>query len=593
MKKFKLLSLLLIIMIFISALPVSALALEEPDPPAECVVIMDADTGDILYEKNGDKSVSPGWLTTMMTELLVGEAVDRQDIHLEDSVTASDTFRSYLSAEPYTPKPAIVPAETLTVQDLLYMNVLRAYEDSSCILAEYAYGSVDAFVDAMNRRAGELGCTGTNFVNPSGVNAEGQRTTALDLARIARALWRSTTILNISSAFSYNVPATAASGVRAIANPMQVLNPNSENYYEYAYAGKVTGTNTVSAASFNEMDVIVVVLNCAENTSGHAVTGPLFDWVFANYDYRLILSSTESLETVPVEMGSPDSVGVRPESSVSLILPIDQQLGDVEYDIVYNHETDGTTLQAPVNVGQTLGTVTVYMDGVEYGSSRLVASTTSDISRAAYLRSQLEVMIQTPAVQQIFKILLIVLGIYALLVLFYLFQRIRHLFSLRRARKDRAIARTQQDIQWLDIPEEDEPIYLPPDEKTFDGPFIEDVPPEEGFYEDPPAGEEPAEEYYEESPVEEESAEEYYEEAPAEEEPAEEQFVQDEPEEELPPPKSRRSRKRGLWKKAAKEDAAPEAEWEDSSPEDDPTPSGGGESRQKKDDLFDGLFDDL
>ena len=116
MKKFKLLSLLLIITLLAGVLSVPALAVDEPVTAAQCVVLMDADTGNILYEKNADMTFGPNVLTTFLTAAVVGDSLSRQDIGLNDVVTASNTFRYNLTPDYTTVDPAIMPGENLTVE---------------------------------------------------------------------------------------------------------------------------------------------------------------------------------------------------------------------------------------------------------------------------------------------------------------------------------------------------------------------------------------------------------------------------------------------------------------------------------------------
>ena len=467
MKKFKLLSLLLIISLFVGALPVHADALSYPDVNAYSVVLMDADSGDVLFEKNGDAAMFPGGLTMLMSALLVAEAIDTQNVALADKVTASENFRYNLLEGSITADPAIVPGEQLSVQDLLYCALLRSAADACNILAEHVGGSVDSFIANMNRRAAELGCTNTYFANANGQMAAdgnppaGHQTTAHDLALIARQLVTKPSVLAVSRAASYTMSATAVSGVRTVYNSNYLLDASSEYYYQQAY-GLKTGYSTaignclIAAADWNDMNIIAVVLGCPNNGDQFRDAITLFDWVFANFSYRLILNTTDNLDTIPVDMGSPDSVGVRAETATSLLLSNEKELGNIEYRIQYAHQQEGRDLQAPLNAGQYLGDVTVYMDGEAYGTSRLVAATSVDISRLDYLRTQLETMIHAPAVRQIVTILVVILGIYLLLVLIYFIQRLRHLSSMRRARRDRAISRARQEAQWLEVPEAEE-----------------------------------------------------------------------------------------------------------------------------------------
>ena len=489
MKKYRLLSLLLILSLFACLLPVQALALDEPETTARSAVLIDADTGDVLYQKNGDLTMFPGGLTMLMTALLVAEAIDVGSLNLSDEVTASETFRYNVSEDSITADPAVVPGEKLTVEELLYYSLLRSAADTCNMLAERVGGTMDAFVEAMNRRAQELGCTNTHFANANGqavAAGENHQTTAHDLALICRQLVTKPAILAVSRAASYTVGATEVAGSRTVYNANYLLDPTSEFYYQHAYGLKTgysaaLGNCLVAAADLNEVNVVAVILGCPENGDQFRDAITLFDWAFDNYSYRQILSPMDTLDTVDVSTGSPSSIGVRAETAVSLLLPNDQELGDVEYAIQYAHEQSGTELEAPISAGEYLGTVTVRVDGEDHGTVRLVAAASSDISRLDYLKTQLKGMIQTPAVRQILSILVIIFGVYLLLTVIYFIQRMHHLHTLRRARKERAASRARQEAQWLDVPREDEEPagYIDEPPTRYDQP-------EEEEYEDEP-----------------------------------------------------------------------------------------------------------
>ena len=490
MKKFKLLVLLLILSLFVCLLPVQGLAVDDPSITAESAIVMDVATGDVLFEKNSERSVSAGTLATLMTALIVGDAIDQNTVSLDDTVTATENFR-YNLVEGVT-TAGISPGETMTVNDLLYCTALAAAADASNILAEHVSGSTAAFVEAMNAKAQQLGCAGTSFLNANGVEPAGQ-TCARDLAVIIRALTDSTAVRTPFSVASYTTSPTDMADARTLTSSNALLDSASPFYYADAYGFRNAvltdgGYAMAAAATYNDLDVIAVVIGCPDGDSRFADTRTLFDWVFNNFSYRQILSNTENLTTIPVEMGDPSSVGVRGEDAIRIILPNDQQLGQVDYQITYLHEQNGAALQAPVEAAQYLGDVTVIMDGVARGTSRLVAASAVDISRLQYLRTQLETMAQNESVRQLVTILVVILGIYLLLVAFYLLQRVLHLHSLRRARKDRAIARARQEIQGLDIPdneldEPDQPIGYFQDgqqEQDYDDPD-QDYPPEDQY----------------------------------------------------------------------------------------------------------------
>lgn len=467
MKKFKILSVLLILLLCSALLPVSALAADAPDVTANAAIVVNAETGEVYYGKNETATVQPASTTKMVTALLVAEAVDRGDIALSDVVTASENCQYNLDSDSTNAGPTIEPGEEMTVEDLLYCAMLVSANEACNILAEHVSGSVSAFVDAMNARAAELGCTGTHFANANGLEESGHYTTAADFAVLARAALENATVLRICGTVSYTVPATNMADARELKNTNSLINPDSSYYSEYAYGVKTgyftnAGYCLVSAADKDGIDVICVVMGAAEPGDNFADSLALYSWMFENFEARPLLSTTATLMPVAVALGTEETTGVRADTVVTAILPRDYDTSHIQLQAVLYHERDDEELVAPVNAGQVLGEVTVVeVDDSNrvvrtFGTSLLVATSTVDMSRMEYLRTQVKELFRTPVVRQILTILIILLAVYILLVLFYAVQRIRHLQSVRQAKRDRAERRVDEEAAWLRFPEEDE-----------------------------------------------------------------------------------------------------------------------------------------
>ncbi len=460
MKKFKILPILLAILMFTALLPVSAMADGEPEITAKAAVLVNAETGEIYFSKNSENIVHPASTTKIMTALLVVEAIERGEISLGDEVTAGDDCQYNMDESSSHANPAIEPGETLTVEELLYCALLVSANEACNILAEHVSGSVDAFVEAMNARAQELGCVDTNFVNCNGLEHSNHYSTAQDFALIAREAVKHSRLVEVCSTLRYTVPATNVNGERELVNTNSLLNPDSDYYYEYAYGIKTgyfnnAGYCLVSAATYNDMDVVCVVLGGAESGDQFGDTLAIYDWFYETYSNREILSSTATLLTLDVELGTADSTGVRADSAVSVILPKDEDIsGDVTYQVTVYDLNQDEALQAPINAGQVLGEVTVLLRGEDCGTVYLVATSTVEMSRVEYLRSEVKELLQTPAVRRILTILIILLAIYILLVVFYYYQRVRHLRSVREAKRIRAARQAREEAQWLEFPDE-------------------------------------------------------------------------------------------------------------------------------------------
>ena len=236
MKKIKLLPIILLFCLLLSSLGLPALALEEPELSSSYAVLMDADSGRIFYQKDADAKAYPASLTKVMTVLVAVEAVERGEFSLTDSVTASDTCLEGMVDDGST--AGIVPGETMPLQDLLYCALLASANEACNVIAEYIGGSVDAFVEMMNTRAEELGCTGTHFANTHGLPDENHYTTAHDIALIYLEAISHDLFAEISGTVSYSVAPTNVSDVRELSNTNSLINQNATFYpgYYYEYA---------------------------------------------------------------------------------------------------------------------------------------------------------------------------------------------------------------------------------------------------------------------------------------------------------------------------------------------------------------------
>lgn len=173
---------------------------EGPKVTAETAIVMDIDTGEILYAKGIDEKRAPASTTKIMTAMLAIEKVP-----FDTQITFTDEVNNIEAGSTHI---GIKPGETLTMKDCAYAILLASANEVSSGVAEYIGTTVPAFVDMMNQRAKELGCTNTNFVNANGLYDENHYTTARDLAIIARAAFQNETFREIVKTPYYIVPKT-------------------------------------------------------------------------------------------------------------------------------------------------------------------------------------------------------------------------------------------------------------------------------------------------------------------------------------------------------------------------------------------------
>ena len=335
---------------------------------AETAVLIDAASGEILYDKDADKKMYPASITKIMTALV---AIKEGDLKSRVLVTDEITFShdAVYNIEPGSAHIAILEGETLTLEQVLRAIILRSANEASNGVAEYVDGSVEAFAKHMTERAKELGCTNTNFVNANGLFDENHYTTAHDMALIARELLKHEEYRSMMSETDYEIPPTnLQTETRYLHGQHQMLNPNSIYYYKDAIGGKTgytveAGNTLVTYAERDGLTLIAVVMKC-NGAEHYTDTAALFDYGFANYasvkiaavsDYTSTVPVTETYNKKAVALGK---VTIAPSEDVYYTLPkgTDASAVTVKTDI-----PEG--VEGAVKKGQTLGTLQLSYNG--------------------------------------------------------------------------------------------------------------------------------------------------------------------------------------------------------------------------------------
>lgn len=251
------------------------------DISSTAAIVMETSTNTVLFSKNADQPLYPASAVKIMTCLIALE-----NSSLDDQVTMTATGVSGV-----TDGGANISAqldEVFTMEQCLYAIMVASANDIALQVAEHTGGSVEAFVEKMNARAQELGCTNTVFTNPTGLPDENQHITAHDMALIMEAAMANETFRTIASTSSYTIPATNVSGgERVLTNSFTMINNASDGYYEPCIGGKegyteASGSTLVCEASKNNMNLVCVVLNGASGvTDDEAIA--LLNYGFDNF----------------------------------------------------------------------------------------------------------------------------------------------------------------------------------------------------------------------------------------------------------------------------------------------------------------------
>ena len=399
MKKYRVLSILLVIPMVLSILCLPAFALEVPELQCRNAVLVDDNYGEVLYDMNAYDKAYPASITKVMTALLVMEALESGQLTEDTVVTVSElaarkTFADESSAN-------LKAGEQLTVEELLYCLLLPSANDAAKALAEAVDGSMEEFVAHMNRKAGELGCQGTHFANPHGLHNEDHYTTAYDISLFMTAALKYDLFRTIIGTASHTVPATNLSGERLYYNTNGLI--SNLHYMGYVYdkcIGGKTGTTDeagrclVAAAEDGDTLLISVVLGSGPieepgyeklRQGQFTESTKLLKWGFANFERVTITKGSGPVAKVAVTLSrQADEVMVKPQGSITRTLPKDLDLDQIETEItLFSNE-----VEAPVQEGQVLGTMKLSYEGEIYGTLDLVAVTSVERSELLYKKAQ-------------------------------------------------------------------------------------------------------------------------------------------------------------------------------------------------------------
>ena len=316
---------------------------------SRAALLMEKETGEILYAQNEHEAMPPASVTKIMTVLLTMEAIDSGRIALDDVVTVSAYAAGMGGSQVY-----LAEGEQITVDDLLKAVCVSSGNDAAVALAEYVAGVTELFVEQMNNRARELGMNDTHFVNCTGLTAEGHVTSAYDIALMSREL-----LLHHPQIRSYTTiwMDTLRNGTFGLSNTNKLI-----RFYDGATGLKTGFTQEAgycisATAERDGMELIAAVMKGATSDSRNTDAKTLLNYGFSTYTL-LHIEPEEPLPILPVTRGAADQVStVLPEEGCAVLLKKEQASG-----LTQTVELPEAAA-APVAAGDRLGTLTVSREG--------------------------------------------------------------------------------------------------------------------------------------------------------------------------------------------------------------------------------------
>ena len=314
---------------------------------AKSALLMDVATGEILYEQNAHEALPPASVTKVMTMLLIMEAIDSGKISWEDTVTASEAAAAKGGSQVF-----LKVGETMTVADMVKSIAVSSANDCACAMAEHLCGSEDAFVEAMNARAKELGMEDTHFDNCTGLDdsadAAAHKTSAHDIALMSRELLK----------YHPDITKYTTIWMDSIrGGEFGLSNTNKMVRFYSGCTGLKTGFTSgagyclSSSAKRDGLELIAVVMGCETSQKRFAACKSMLDYGFANF--ALVTPEIPEELSIPVKLGVCDRVSVAPAQDGELLIDKGQK-NLVTTEVMMEEE-----VTAPVSQGQRLGTLTV------------------------------------------------------------------------------------------------------------------------------------------------------------------------------------------------------------------------------------------
>ena len=330
------------------------------------VILMEANTGKIIYTQNADEALPPASVTKVMTLLLVMEAIDAGKIKLDDMVPVSERAASMGGSQIY-----LEVGEQMSVEDMLKSVVIASANDAACALAEFCEGSETAFVEKMNKKAAELGMKNTHFENTNGLDdtAQNHVTSARDIAIMSRELIKHEKILEYSSIWMD----TVRNGAFGLTNTNRLV-----RYYQGCTGLKTGSTDKAgfcisATAERNGVSLICVVMGAPTRDIRNNIATTLFDRGFAKYE--MFSSNGDTIENVKI-LGSKNRYA-------NLEYPRFTYLADkgtsskITKNLILNEN-----ISAPFSRGDVIGKVKYMLDGKEIGSVDVTVC--DDVERIGY-----------------------------------------------------------------------------------------------------------------------------------------------------------------------------------------------------------------
>ncbi len=341
----------------------------KPSVTAGAAILIDAQTGNVLFEKNAEKKMYPASTTKIMTALVALDAVKNQEISLSQPLTLSEG--AYKTLDPDGSSIALKVGEAMTLEGLLQGLLIASGNDAAVTIAEGISGTTEQFVTKMNEKAKAIGLSNTHFVNPHGLHNEQHYTTAHDMAVLAQYAMKNDNFRSIVECAHIYLPATNMADKRYFINTNNLV---SRMRYPYYYYEKATGIKTgstdqagyclVSSAEDSGKSVIAVVFNAEDISVSHNESKAILEHGLSDFTLKTLAKRDDIFGEVKVKQAADgtDHILLSAKENLNALFPNGGDLEKIEVQCEIPEK-----IYAPINAGQVIGKAKFIYEGKEVG----------------------------------------------------------------------------------------------------------------------------------------------------------------------------------------------------------------------------------
>lgn len=406
MRKF-LISALVCLIILTTSVNALASYNSEIDVEAEIVFLQSMDDGTVIFDKNADMLTAPASLAKIVTASIVLE--NAQNL---DEIVEVPNYAIRLLDGTNSSTAGLLPGEQMSVRNLLYCMLVASANDAANVLADYICpNNIGAFVQMMNEYVKRIGCENTVFINPSGLDAEGQYTTARDVAKFTLKALENPIFEEITSTKKYTIPPTNKyPQERNLISTVKIMNSGIKDYYIPTAKGIKTGTTSnagrciVTKASKDGYTYLAVVMRApfydidndgVEENIAFMECKKILDWTFKNIKLRLVAEKNQVVSVIDVGLSSKyDHLRLLPEKEITALVPSGVNAQGVYFEVI--EELTPKKVDAPIKKGQKIGRARILYAGNEIAQVDLVAGETIERNFLLYLAKITKTVLTSP-----------------------------------------------------------------------------------------------------------------------------------------------------------------------------------------------------